>query len=235
MFSREAACSLGRMHERKMQLALPGRPFDCFRASRSGDRRILCRSGVSNSGFWSSKIVKGSVGCFGRRSFWKHRKPERTEAVRYVALSDIATNIATNIVTTLNSIHSFHQVIIMNSIQKCKYGKVAAVAVFWVQPGPSENSLPFLPLVTNSTFGCSHFIFTLYVSIEFPSTCFIFACFLQYLFCLPFNFTDWMHPDRAFSPILEPQNLEIGKFYTVMWRILKLQSLERVGRGFTLP
>ena len=39
----------------------PDRPFHNFRASRSGDRWILCRSG---DGFWSSKIVKGTVGSY---------------------------------------------------------------------------------------------------------------------------------------------------------------------------
>ena len=33
-----------------------------FRSSRSEYRRIICSSGTSYDGFWSSKIVKGSVG-----------------------------------------------------------------------------------------------------------------------------------------------------------------------------
>ena len=42
--------------------ALPDEPFHNFRASRSGDRQMLCSSGTSCDGFWSSKIVKGFVG-----------------------------------------------------------------------------------------------------------------------------------------------------------------------------
>ena len=38
------------------------RPFHNFRASRSGNRRILLTSRTSFDGFRSSKIVKGSVG-----------------------------------------------------------------------------------------------------------------------------------------------------------------------------
>ena len=40
----------------------PDRPFRNFRAWRSGDQQILCSSVTSCDGFWSSKIVKGSVG-----------------------------------------------------------------------------------------------------------------------------------------------------------------------------
>ena len=40
----------------------PDKPFLNFRASRSGDRRILCSSGKSCDGIRSSKIVTGSVG-----------------------------------------------------------------------------------------------------------------------------------------------------------------------------
>ena len=39
-------------------------PFHNFRASRSGDRRILCCLRTSWDGFWSSGVVKGSVGLF---------------------------------------------------------------------------------------------------------------------------------------------------------------------------
>ena len=40
----------------------PDRPFNNFRASRSGDQLILCRSETSSDGFRSSQVVKGSVG-----------------------------------------------------------------------------------------------------------------------------------------------------------------------------
>ena len=40
----------------------PDELFHNFRASRSGDRRVLCYSGTSCDGFWSSEIVKGFVG-----------------------------------------------------------------------------------------------------------------------------------------------------------------------------
>ena len=40
------------------------RPFHNFKTSRSGDKRILFSSGTSYDGFWSFKIVKGSVGLF---------------------------------------------------------------------------------------------------------------------------------------------------------------------------
>ena len=40
----------------------PDEPFHNLRASRSGDRLILCSSGTSCDWFWSSKIVKGFVG-----------------------------------------------------------------------------------------------------------------------------------------------------------------------------
>ena len=39
----------------------PTAPFTNFRASWSGDRRILCSSGASWDEFWSSNVVKGSV------------------------------------------------------------------------------------------------------------------------------------------------------------------------------
>ena len=40
---------------------IPGRPFHTFRSPRSGDQLILCLSGTSWDGFWSSKILKESV------------------------------------------------------------------------------------------------------------------------------------------------------------------------------
>ena len=43
-----------------------------FRASRSGDRRILCSSGTSYSGFLSSKAVKWSVGKNVKRPVGMH-------------------------------------------------------------------------------------------------------------------------------------------------------------------
>ena len=39
----------------------PDWPFHSFKASRSGDQRILSSSGTSCDGLWSSKIVKRSV------------------------------------------------------------------------------------------------------------------------------------------------------------------------------
>ena len=45
----------------------PYEPFHIFRASRSGDRRILYRSETSHDRFVSSKTVKGLV---GRSSFF---------------------------------------------------------------------------------------------------------------------------------------------------------------------
>ena len=48
--------------KRRQVRSLPGEPFHNFRASRPGDRPILCSSGTSCDGFWSSKIVKGFVG-----------------------------------------------------------------------------------------------------------------------------------------------------------------------------
>ena len=50
----------------KCQLLLD-RPFHNFRASRSGDWRILWSSGTSCGGFWISKVVKVSVG-------WSHQR-----------------------------------------------------------------------------------------------------------------------------------------------------------------
>ena len=41
---------------------LPDRPFHNFRASGSGDRRIISSSLTSFGGFWSSEVVKRSVG-----------------------------------------------------------------------------------------------------------------------------------------------------------------------------
>ena len=41
---------------------LPDRPFRNFRAVRSGDRWIVCSPGASYHGYWSSKLIKGSVG-----------------------------------------------------------------------------------------------------------------------------------------------------------------------------
>ena len=38
------------------------RPSHNFKASKSGDQQILCRSEMSGNGFRSSKFVKGSVG-----------------------------------------------------------------------------------------------------------------------------------------------------------------------------
>ena len=46
--------------------ALPDSAFHKFRASRSGDRLILCSSKKSSDGFWRSNIVIGSVGCTER-------------------------------------------------------------------------------------------------------------------------------------------------------------------------
>ena len=43
-------------------MILPDRPFFNFRASRLVGLQILCSSGISCDGFWSSKIVKRSVG-----------------------------------------------------------------------------------------------------------------------------------------------------------------------------
>ena len=40
----------------------PYGPFHTCRASKSGDRRIIYYSGTWCDGFWSSKVVKGSVG-----------------------------------------------------------------------------------------------------------------------------------------------------------------------------
>ena len=45
-----------------LPFCFPDRPFHHFRASRSGDPRILSISETSFDGFWSSKVVKGSVG-----------------------------------------------------------------------------------------------------------------------------------------------------------------------------
>ena len=39
----------------------PDRPFHDYRASTSGDWRILCSSGEPCGEFWSSEVVKGSV------------------------------------------------------------------------------------------------------------------------------------------------------------------------------
>ena len=45
------------------QLFTPNRPFHNFRASKSGDRLILCCSETSSDGeFWGSKVARGSVG-----------------------------------------------------------------------------------------------------------------------------------------------------------------------------
>ena len=51
-----------RMQASQLQLAIPDQPFRHFRASRSGDELIFCSSKTSCNGFWSSNIVKGSVG-----------------------------------------------------------------------------------------------------------------------------------------------------------------------------
>ena len=48
-------------------IRLPDRPFHSFRAASSGDRGILCSSGTSCDGFWTSKFVKGSV---GYQTYW---------------------------------------------------------------------------------------------------------------------------------------------------------------------
>ena len=47
--------------------ALPVRPFHKWRASRSGDSQVLCSSKTSSDGFWSYKVVKGSVVYFFHR------------------------------------------------------------------------------------------------------------------------------------------------------------------------
>ena len=51
---------------RTWELWNPGRPFRNFGAPRSGDRRTLCDSEMSYDGFWSSQVVKGSVGTCGK-------------------------------------------------------------------------------------------------------------------------------------------------------------------------
>ena len=52
---------------------LPDEPFHNFRASKSGDRLLLCSSGPSSDGFWGSKVVKGSVGSArSSNKLWAH-------------------------------------------------------------------------------------------------------------------------------------------------------------------
>ena len=53
---------LWRKKNRSVRQTVPDEPFLNFRASRSGDRRILCNSRTSCNGFWSVKVVKGLVG-----------------------------------------------------------------------------------------------------------------------------------------------------------------------------
>ena len=47
-------------------LLIPDRTLHNLRSSRSWDRQILCSSETSYRGFWSSKVVKGSVGWSSR-------------------------------------------------------------------------------------------------------------------------------------------------------------------------
>ena len=49
-------------HKHKHHDFFPTGPFTIFRASRSGDRRILSSSEIFCHRFWSSKIAKGLVG-----------------------------------------------------------------------------------------------------------------------------------------------------------------------------
>ena len=58
---------------------VPDGPIHNFSASWSGDRRVLCSSGTSCDGFWSSKIVEGFVGYsnFPTKHLvnWEHQSP----------------------------------------------------------------------------------------------------------------------------------------------------------------
>ena len=48
--------------ERVRFRAQPDRPLNNFRASGSGEQKIVCSSGMLYKGFWSSEMVKGSFG-----------------------------------------------------------------------------------------------------------------------------------------------------------------------------
>ena len=63
-FSRNSAELFGRcsFQYHAAWLWLPDRTFHNFSASKSGDLRMVCSSGMSYDGFLSSKVVKGSVG-----------------------------------------------------------------------------------------------------------------------------------------------------------------------------
>ena len=49
-------------HQILFKRSVPNRHFHSFRAMKSGDRQIVLSSGMTYDWFWSSKIVKGSVG-----------------------------------------------------------------------------------------------------------------------------------------------------------------------------
>ena len=56
------------------RLIIADEPFLSFRASRSGDRRILCSLGTSCCAFKSSEIVKGLVGYWRIQSYTPNTK-----------------------------------------------------------------------------------------------------------------------------------------------------------------
>ena len=62
IFQKKSWLKFLRRFRRSFRIMLPDKHFPNFRASRSGDRRILFSSGTSFHGFWSSRIVKEFVG-----------------------------------------------------------------------------------------------------------------------------------------------------------------------------
>ena len=76
---RRIFCHDHELHKVNMQACFhtyPDRPFHNFRSPQSRDRLILFSSGTSYFGFWSSKIVKESVGISatsGRKAFLKKK------------------------------------------------------------------------------------------------------------------------------------------------------------------
>ena len=64
---------------------MPDEPFHNFRASKSVDRRILCTSGASCDGFWSSNIGKWFVGWLHEnicRNYWHPTRSIAFEALK---------------------------------------------------------------------------------------------------------------------------------------------------------